>query len=50
MALTAGSLPWLVAYDLRQSARRFEDMFRGMRRRSIALMIGLAILALHAIA
>ena len=50
MPLRPGSFPWLVAHDLRQSARNFEALFRGMSRFRIGLVLVSAIVALHGLA
>jgi ABC-2 type transport system permease protein len=48
--LRPGSFAWFVAHDLRQSWRGLEGLFGGLSSGKAALLIGAAILALHAIA
>jgi len=50
MKLRPGSLAWFVAHDLRQSWRGLEGLFGSLSRGRVALLIGAAIVALHAIA
>jgi ABC-2 type transport system permease protein len=45
-----GSFAWFVAFDLRQHWRGLQGLFGGLSRGNVALVIGAAILALHAIA
>jgi ABC-2 type transport system permease protein len=48
--LRPGSLGWFVAHDLRQSWRGLDGVFGSLSRGRILLLIGAAIIALHAIA
>jgi ABC-2 type transport system permease protein len=50
MKLRPGSLAWFVAHDLRQSWRGLEGLFGSLSRGRVVLLIGAAIVALHAIA
>ncbi|HLW90057.1 MAG TPA: hypothetical protein VKS78_01990, partial [Roseiarcus sp.] len=50
MRLRPGSFAWFVAHDLRQNWRGLEGLFGGLSAAKVALLIGAAILALHAIA
>jgi ABC-2 type transport system permease protein len=48
--LKPGAFAWFVAHDLRQHWRSLEGLFGSLSRGKVALLIGAAILALHAIA
>ena len=48
--MTPGSFLWFVAHDLRQHWRSLEGLFGGLSRGKVALLLGAAILVLHAIA
>jgi len=45
-----GAFLWFVAHDLRQHWRSLEGLFGGLSRGKVALLIGAAVLVLHAIA
>jgi ABC-2 type transport system permease protein len=48
--LRPGSIGWFVAHDLRQSWRGLDGLFGSLSRGRIVLLIGAAVIALHAIA
>jgi ABC-2 type transport system permease protein len=48
--LKPGAFAWFVAHDLRQHWRSLEGLFGSLSRGKVSLLIGAAILALHAIA
>jgi ABC-2 type transport system permease protein len=48
--LKPGAFTWFVAHDLRQHWRSLQGLFGGLAAGKVALLLGAAILALHAIA